>query len=94
VPGWKGYDPEKWKGSLYPTETACDYAFLPFGAGPRKCVGDMFAILEGTVALSMFLRDFDFEFAAPTPRPEDVGTSTGATIHTRNGLWMKLTPRR
>ena len=29
----------------------------------------------------------------PTPRPEDVGTNTGATIHTRNGMWMDVTKR-
>lgn len=94
VPGWKGYDPAKWKGTLYPNELACDYAFVPFGAGPRKCVGDIFALLEGTCTMAVVLRDFDFEFAAPTADPKDVGTSTGATIHTKNGLWMKLRPRR
>jgi len=94
VPGWAGYDPAKWKGRLYPDELSSDYAFLPFGAGPRKCVGDAFAFMEGTVTLAMVLRDFDFKFAAPTASPEDVGTSTGATIHTRNGLWMQLTPRK
>jgi len=94
IPGWAGYDPKKWKGQLYPNELSADYAFLPFGAGPRKCVGDAFAFIEGSVSLAMVLREFDFEFTAPTAKPEDVGTSTGATIHTRNGLWMKLTPRR
>lgn len=94
APGWAGYDPMKWKGALYPTELASDYAFVPFGAGPRKCVGDAFAMLEGSVALAMVLRDFNFEFSSPTPSPSDVGTSTGATIHTKNGMWMKVIPRR
>jgi len=94
VPDWQGYDPAKWKGQLYPNELACDYAFMPFGAGPRKCVGDSFAMLEGSVTLAMVLRDFTFEFAAPTAKPSDVGTSTGATIHTKNGLWMKLKARK
>lgn len=94
VPGWAGYDPKKWKGTLYPNELACDYAFIPFGAGPRKCVGDAFAFAEGTVALAMTLREFNFDFAAPTALPSDVGTCTGATIHTKNGLWMTPTARR
>lgn len=94
IPNWAGYDPEKWKGSLYPNEIASDYAFVPFGAGPRKCVGDAFAMLEGAVSLAMVLRGFNFEFTAPTAKPQDVGTSTGATIHTKNGLWMKVAARR
>jgi len=89
IPGWAGYNPDKWKGQLYPTETAADYALIPFGAGPRKCPGDEFAMLEGTVTLAMMIRYFDFSFAAPTADPSQVGTNTGATIHTKNGLWMK-----
>jgi hypothetical protein len=40
VEGWAGVDPKKWEGRLYPTETAADFAYLPFGGGSRKCVGD------------------------------------------------------
>lgn len=93
VPGWAGYDPAKWKGLLYPNEISADYAFLPFGGGQRKCVGDVFAMLEATVVLASVARGFDFTFAAPTARPADVGTCTGATIHTRNGLHMHVTRR-
>ncbi|CAJ1384543.1 unnamed protein product, partial [Effrenium voratum] len=93
IPGWDGYDPAKWKGQLYPNEIAADYAFLPFGAGPRKCVGDAFAMLEGSVTLAIVVRNFDFSFAAPTADPSKVGTCTGATIHTKNGLWMTVRER-
>lgn len=41
---------------MYPNEIASDFAFIPFGGGQRKCVGDQFAMLEATVALAVLLR--------------------------------------
>jgi len=37
----------------------------------------------------MMIKNFDFEFAID---PEDVGMRTGATIHTMNGLQMRVHP--
>lgn len=85
VEGWEGYNPDKISG-LYPNEQAADFAFLPFGGGQRKCVGDQFAMMEAAVTMSMMIKNFDFEFAIA---PKDVGMKTGATIHTMNGLMMK-----
>lgn len=50
VKEWNGYNPEKIKG-FYPNEIAADFAFLPFGGGQRKCVGDQFAMMEATVTM-------------------------------------------
>jgi cytochrome P450 family 97 subfamily B polypeptide 3 len=105
VPGWEGFDPAKWEGKLYPNEVASDFAFLPFGGGARKCVGDEFAILEATVTLAMVLRRFSFEFdpdmlkgksdlySHPKDLNHPVGMKTGATIHTRNGLHLIVKKR-
>ena len=49
-------DPDLLTG-LYPNEIASDYAFIPFGAGARKCIGDQFAMLESTVAMTMTAGD-------------------------------------
>jgi cytochrome P450 len=47
------------------------FAFLPFGAGPRICIGAQFATMEMIAFLSTFVRRFTFEPApglAPLPR--------------------------
>ena len=72
-----------------PNETNTDYKYIPFSGGPRKCVGDMFALLEAVTALAMVLHRFDF---ALVPN-QDIGITTGATIHTLNGLYMTVKER-
>lgn len=90
VDGWAGFDPSRSPGALYPNEIISDFAFLPFGGGPRKCVGDQFALMESTVALAMLLQKFDVNLRGP---PESVELVTGATIHTKSGLWCQLKKR-
>lgn len=42
------------------------------------------------MALALLLQKFDVELRGP---PESVELVTGATIHTKNGLWCKLRKR-
>ncbi|XP_074369002.1 carotene epsilon-monooxygenase, chloroplastic isoform X1 [Apium graveolens] len=73
-----------------PNESNTDYRFIPFSGGPRKCVGDQFALLEAIVSLAIFLQHLSFELI-----PDQViNMTTGATIHTTNGLYMKLSKRQ
>ena len=85
IPDWAGYDPTKW--TLYPNEVASDFAFLPFGGGARKCVGDEFAVLEATVTLAMTLRRFDFSSSAADIQgaPQKLDHSVGM----RTGKWCR-----
>ena len=73
-PEWAGYRAGSNK-LLYPNEVTSDFAFLPFGGGSRKCVGDQFAIMEATSTLALILQRFDLSLTTP---PSAVGMRTGA----------------
>ncbi|CAB4287308.1 unnamed protein product [Prunus armeniaca] len=77
------------EGSV-PNETNTDFRFIPFSGGPRKCVGDQFALLEAVVALAIFIQHLNFELVPD----QNISMTTGATIHTTNGLFMKLSQRQ
>ncbi|XP_042054021.1 carotene epsilon-monooxygenase, chloroplastic-like [Salvia splendens] len=76
--------------SPVPNEANTDYRYIPFSGGPRKCVGDQFALLEAIVSLAVLLQHMSFELIPD----QTIGMTTGATIHTTNGLYMKLSQRQ
>lgn len=85
------FDPDRWGlNGAVPTEVTHDFAYLPFGGGKRKCIGDQFALFEAVVSLAMLTRRFTFSTAKNAP---PVGMTTGATIHTSHGLLMDIQPR-
>ncbi|PRW34039.1 carotene epsilon- chloroplastic isoform A [Chlorella sorokiniana] len=85
------FEPERFPlDGPVPSEQNTDYKYIPFSGGPRKCVGDQFALMEAVVALAVILKEYDF---APKPG-HDPGMTTGATIHTKNGLYMNVSKRQ
>jgi cytochrome P450 len=63
------FRPERFEAST--RATAHRYAYIPFGAGPRVCVGSHLGMMEATLIAAMVARDFRFELARSTdPEPE------------------------
>jgi cytochrome P450 len=63
-------------------------AYLPFGAGPRQCIGSAFSQMEGVMALATLGRHWEFE---PVPGVA-IDTVARITIRPRNGV--PVTARR
>jgi cytochrome P450 len=64
-------------------------AFLPFSAGPRTCIGNHFALMEGPLVLATLLLHADFELLDPrgsTPEPT-------ATLRPKGGIRMRIKRR-
>ncbi len=62
-------------------------AWLPFGAGPRVCIGNHFALMEGPLVLATMFRAFDFELLGDD-EPEPF-----ATLRPKRGLPVRVTKR-
>ncbi|NBC36212.1 cytochrome P450 [Novosphingobium sp. FSY-8] len=61
-------------------------AWIPFGRGPRVCVGAGFATQEAQVVLAAVLRTFRLEAA----RPPDLVSRL--TLRPRGGVWLRFAP--
>ena len=65
------------------------YTFIPFGGGPRNCIGAAFAQVEAKAVLSRLLQRYNFTLLNP-----DVHLYMGATLEPHPGVIVKVTPRR
>lgn len=80
------FDPARWDEQQHtpPPRTA----FVPFGGGARKCLGDRFGITQATLALASIAARWRLEI----PAGQRVRPAWGATLHPR-GLRMRLHQR-
>ncbi len=90
------HDPKHWDNVDYfdPTRflaygTDRDrHAFLPFGLGPRQCIGRGFAMMEAVLALAVILQNVDLKLK----EGHIVEPQALVTLRPKHGLVMQPTP--
>jgi cytochrome P450 len=65
------------------------FAYLPFGAGPRTCIGSSFALQEATLLVAALTQRFDLELLPDA----EVWPTQKITLRPANGLPMRISPR-
>jgi cytochrome P450 len=82
------FDPSRFLGER--RDQIDRFAYIPFGAGPRVCIGMAFAMQEGIILLAHFLRAFRFSLVEGHP----VMPLQRVTLRPRNGMKMHVKKRR
>lgn len=80
-------DPDRFDPARFaPGHQTDRFAFLPFGDGPRICIGANFAIQEAVIILATLLARFRF---APIPG-KDPKPVMILTLRPEGGVWLKV----
>jgi cytochrome P450 len=58
------FNPSRFLGEAPPAHR---FAYMPFGAGPRVCVGAQLALTEACLVLAMMVQRFDVALADSSP---------------------------
>lgn len=78
------FKPERWLDGL--ARRLPRYAYMPFGGGPRICIGQRFALIEAVLILATIARRYGFEWQGDRP----ISPYPSITLRPKGGVRVKL----
>lgn len=84
------FDPERFSDEN--KQNITPFTFLPFGSGPRNCIGTRFAMMEVKVAVIHLLTHFELKPVEHTPVELRLSKNT-FNITVDGGFWLGIMPR-
>lgn len=85
-------DPDKFEPDRFQNEEANKrdpMTWLPFGEGPRNCIGSRFGMMQTRIGLVMLINDFEFTTCAKTSIPLVIQPSS-FILKPTGGVFLKL----
>jgi len=82
------FDPERF--DRLSGEKVPPLSYIPFGGGPRNCIGAAFSQIEGKIVLARILQTFQLQIV----QDSKVHPYMGATLEPRPGVMMRVWRRR
>ncbi|KAF0313563.1 putative cytochrome P450 6a13 [Amphibalanus amphitrite] len=90
-PNPESFDPERYLPNS--KEARNSYTYLPFGQGPRNCIGMRFALLQAKVALVALLRKYSLVTGPKSGKMEPVLDPGFSLTQEKGGTWLKVVRR-
>lgn len=65
-------------------------SYLPFGEGPRNCIGIRFGLMQTRIGLITVLRNFALKTCEKTMKPPIVFSTKNIVLTIEGGLYLEL----
>ncbi|EAT41572.2 AAEL006804-PA [Aedes aegypti] len=84
------FDPERFNEANRAQINTC--AYIPFGVGPRNCIGSRLALMEVKCMVYYLLKDFELIATEKTQIPVSIARDSFG-LHPEKGVWIEFKPR-